>query len=211
MKQKRSKHAQNRIAYIVYGNPKATRQLIDQHGYQAPKQEHELVGATKQLVLKKGRSVVKELLQIHPDRDAILSLEQSKEDSYCGACSSYGYVPETQQCKGCGYASYTGENQFVDQLIDMSILELERLYQNTVSKANKDPKNTDLSEEVRLLWNELRKRKKEDTKTTEPEKHTYDLSEGLLIKPKEAMIILGLTLLAGGLIGSAFSNQRSIA
>lgn len=211
MKQKRSKHAQNRIAYIVYSNPKATRALIDQHGYQPPKQIHDLVGATKQLIRKKGHTVIKELLEAHPDRKALLSLEKTKEDRFCGACNSHAYAPETQRCKGCGFSSYTGEEKFIDQLIDMSILEIERLYQNTVTKSNKDPQNTNLSEEVRLLWNELRKRKKDEEDNPKNDQLFHHLSDGITVKPKEAMIILGLTLVAGGLIGSAFNYQRSVA
>jgi len=212
---KRSRHAQNKIDYIVYNNPHATQDLIDKHGYHPPKNAHDLVAVTKQLVRKKGRSVVKELIQLHPDRQAILSLEKTKEDSFCGACSNYSFNPANNTCNSCGHSSYTGDSTFVDQLLKMSVLEIERLYQNTVLKSNKDPQNTDLAEEVRLIWNELRLRKKEDSPSTPNQAKTtlaaHDITQGIVVKPKEALIILGLTLVAGGLIGSAYNFQKSIA
>ncbi len=208
----RSKHAQNRIAYIVYSNPAAVRKLIDEHGFEPPRHIHDLVEGTKQLVRRKGRKVVKELIKLHPDRKAILRVEKIKEDSYCSACSNYSYDPVDNFCGTCGHSAYTGQenrSDFLDQLIAMGLKELEELYGNVVKKSNKDPNDKNLAEEVRLVWNELRLRKKEPitSKSTidEPEP---EIRDGILIKPKEAMLFLGLTLVAGGLIGSAWSFKK---
>ncbi|MDN5201230.1 hypothetical protein QQ008_07650 [Fulvivirgaceae bacterium BMA10] len=214
---KRSRHAQNRIAYIIYSNPGKVRKLIDQHGYEPPKNVHDLVKATKQLVRRKGRRFVKELIKLHPDRKAILSVEKIREDSYCSACSSYSYDPEDNYCGSCGHSSYTGQDnkpEFLKQLVGMGLNELEELYENVVRKSNKDPKNPALSEEVRLVWNELRLRKKEGIE--KPDKSlqqpiTDTCSDGILVKPKEALIVLGLTLVAGGLIGSAWGFKQNAA
>ena len=214
---KKSRFAQNRIAYIVYSNPGKVRKLIDRNGYEPPKNPHDLVKAAKQLVRRKGRRFVKELIKLHPDRKAILRVEKIKEDSYCSACSSYSYDPEDNYCGTCGHSSYTGEDDkpdFLKQLVGMGLKELEELYENVVRKSNKDPQNLPLSEEVRLVWNELRNRKKEGIE--EPDKslkeRITDISpDGILIKPKEALVVLGLTLVAGGLIGSAWKFKQSAA
>lgn len=213
MKQRinRPRHAQNPIAYIVYNNPKDTQRLIDTHGYQAPDNAHDLVSATKELVRKEGKSIIKSLMAIHPDRKAILSLEKGKEDQYCGACNSYSYDPEQKACKSCGHASYTGTptQPLLQELVELNVEALEKRYQEAVQQANEAPQNTSLSEQVRLIWNELRLRKKETLPGQESSQ--VQAHPGMWVHPKEALLILGLTLVAGTLIGCSFSSSKSAA
>lgn len=207
---RKSKHAQNRIAYIVYNDPRAIRRLIDDQGFDPPENDHDLVKATKQLVRRRGRKVVKELLKVHPDRKAILRLEKIKEDSFCGACNNYSYDAEDNHCGACGHSNYAGaadKGNFLQQLLEMGMQELETLYDNTVKKSNKAPSDNNLAEEVRLIWNELRLRKKQGllpSKTVEITDASEPKNSGLSISPKQGLLLLSLTLTSGILIGTAW-------
>ena len=214
---KRSRLAQNRIDYIVYSNPKGVSNLIEKYDYEAPEHVRDLVKFTKRLVRRKGRKFTKELLKLHPDRKAILQVEKIKEDSYCSACSNYSYDAEANYCGACGHSAYTGSKDqpdFLRQLVGMGIKELEELYENVVQKSNRSPQNQPLAEEVRLVWNELRLRKKEGISPSikQPEEKVSEITrDGIHVQPNEALLILGLTLLAGGLIGSAWNVTNKTA
>ncbi|MDW3191923.1 MAG: hypothetical protein R8G66_06150 [Cytophagales bacterium] len=213
---KRSRRAQNRIAYIVYGHPDGVRNLIEKYDFEVPDNIQHLLSATKQLVRRKGRRFVKELIKLHPDRKAILQVEKIREDSYCSACSNYSFDAESNYCGTCGHSAYTGSNDrpvFLKQLVGLSVKELEELYENVVHKSNKNPQNQPLAEEVRLVWNELRLRKKESIPSTDQVSKpntTESSKEGIVVQPTEALLILGLTLVAGGLIGSAWKFNKSV-
>ena len=201
---KRLRFAQNRIDYIVYGNPKGVADLVYDYGYEPPESPHDLVKATKILIRKKGRKVVKDLIKIHPDRKAFLKIKRrGKEDHFCGACNSYSYNPEDNFCGVCGHSNYNGEDDrqsFLNQLTDMGLDELEGYYENLVGKANETPDNANLAEEVQLVWNELRQRKAEQKKETQEDK-PVQLSDTR--NAKEGLIILGLAFIAGVLVGSS--------
>lgn len=208
---KRTRYAQNRIAYIVYSNPRHVRKLVRTHRQTAPGNVHDLVRVTKRLVRKKGRPFIQALVQLHPDRKAILEAEKSHEDTYCGACNNYTYDPGAQRCRQCGH-SPRSLPQPLQQLAEMGLQALEERYEKAAARANNDPQNTALSEEVRLIWNELRLRKKEGQPPPEATPTESPLSpplpEGIQVHPREALLILGLTLVAGGLIGSAWKFNQ---
>ncbi len=205
-KNRRSKFAQNRIDYIVYANPKEVSKLVYDYGYEPPKSPHDLVKAAKILVKKNGRKAIKDLIKIHPDRKAILRVQRGKEDNFCGACASYSYQPEDNFCGVCGHSHYDGNgNQkgFLDQLVNLSAQELEEYYEGVVRKSNDNPEDSNLAEEVQMVWNELRQRKNEDSNSPEKvekenKKHST-CSNGL--------VILGLVFAAGVLIGSSLKTQ----
>ena len=212
MKQKnninRSRFAQNRIDYIVYGNPKEAKELVHRYGYESPKDIHELVAAIKELVRRKGRKVIKDLIGIHPDKKAIAKIGRKREDNYCGACNSNAYNSEDNFCGACGHSNYTGDTDlgdFIDQLVKMNTSELENYYQDIMSKSNADPEDMNLADEVQIVWNELRKRKTTDNQEEEKKE------ERSLIPPafvnQQGMVVLGLTLLAGVLVGASIKSK----
>lgn len=206
-KHKRSKFAQNRIDYIVYGNPNGVADLVYDYGYEPPENPHDLVKATKILVKRNGRKLIKELIKIHPDRKAILKLQRGKEDNFCGACSSYSYNPEDNYCAVCGHSHYDGEGNkksFLSQLVDMGATELEEYYENIVRKSNENPEDTTLADEVEMVWNELRQRKAEE-KTEDASEEETKVEH--LRSAKEGLIILGLVFVAGVLVGSTLKEQ----
>jgi len=204
---KRSRFAQNKIAYIVYGNQKEARKLVYDYGYEAPKDIHGLVDTVKLLVKKKGRKVIKDLILIHPDKRAILKLAQPSEDNFCGGCGNHSYLPEDNYCGGCGHVNFTGTTdigQFLDQLIEMNTTELEKYYQDIFKKANQNPQDSKLADEVQLVWNELRQRmniaEKEEEK---PEENSFCKHIA-----KSELAIAGVILVTGILIGSAFKSSN---
>jgi hypothetical protein len=83
--------AQNRINYIVLQKPTEAAKILEKYGYEAPKKKEELPRAMKLLVKKKGEAIIKDLINIHPERDLILQVtgHRSDESNYCGCNSSY--------------------------------------------------------------------------------------------------------------------------
>lgn len=204
---KRSRFAQNKIAYIVYSNQKEARKLVHDYGYEAPKDIHSLVETVKLLVKKKGRKVIKDLLFIHPDKRAILKLVKSKEDNFCGGCGNHSYLPEDNYCGGCGHVNYTGNtaiSKILDQLTAMGNSELEQHYQEILQKANANPKDTQLADEVQLVWNELRQR----MNYAEKEEETPKKDSFCQHITKSEITIAGVLLVTGILIGSAFKSSN---
>lgn len=202
-KGKRSRFAQNRIDYIVYGNLDGARGMLFDQGYEPPKNPHKLVGAVKELIQKRGEKAVKDLIRLHPDKAAIQALDRVKEDSYCGACGSYSYNSYDNFCGVCGHSHYDGqgEGSFYAELTKMTRPELEEYYQRVLSKSNANPDDENLAKEVEMVWDELRLRKEEDTDTTPKEKDKPVI--GGIWQMKEGLMILGLVFVAGVLVGSS--------
>jgi hypothetical protein len=178
----------NRIDYIVNHNPKQVGRLLYEEGYEIPKSKAELCWATKLLVKKKGRDFIKKLLLLHPDRKAILQTQERSDK--CG-------------CMACGHKTLSeikDKLEFEDQLNFMGTLDLERYYRNLDKQVKESPEDKNLEKEVDLVWNELRKRKKQNQVTEGEEKPRFKLATELLIA-------MGLTLLAGVLIGTSLQSK----
>ena len=202
---------QNRIDYIVYHNADAVSKLLEQYGFEAPGNAKHLVEAIKELTRKKGRKVIKELLQLHPDKEVILKLNLPKEDGFCGACSNDSYNNENNYCTSCGHSNYSGsgnEDSFLSQFESYKDKELERYYQTIVKKSNANPQDKNLAQEVQMVWNEIRTRKltlkKEDESKPEVSK-SFSIT-------KDEMILFGVVFIAGALVGHGlkfnFSNVK---
>lgn len=207
----RSRYAQNRIAYIVYGNPDGARKLLFDQGYHPPKNIHDLVHAAKELVKTKGKTIVPLLLNVHPEKELILKLNQpqnnQREDSFCGSCGSSSFNPESNFCGACGNSNFGGDSNldvgdYIDQMVDMTTSQLEKHYQEVLAASNKKPEDLSLMEEVQLVWNELRQRK---LNAEIPKKEVTKDKDRFAVS-KDGVVILGLTLAAGVLIGSSIKN-----
>jgi len=190
------KKAQNRIDYIVYGNPKGVRSLIYQEGYEVPKNLSELSQATKLLVQKRGKNFIQKLVQIHPDKKIILQLSKGKKD--CG-------------CRACGYLSYTGssdKNDFLDRLETMNLNELEKYYRNLNRESRAKPNDRNLEEEVRLVWEEIRQRKRSEIfESSNNHLASKEAKSGRFKLANDTLIALALTLAAGVLIGTSLHTK----
>jgi hypothetical protein len=141
---------QNRIAYIVLQRPDESARIVEKYGYEAPKKVCELVKAMKLLVKKKGEPVIKELLNIHPEKKLILEVSghKSNEDSYCGCHSAYS--DETKA--------------LLDKLSELSVDDLTKLYDDVKKEAKEKPEDKDLMAQVETVWDELKRRKKQTEK-----------------------------------------------
>lgn len=141
---------QNRIAYIVLQKPVESAGIVEKYGYEAPKKVCELVKAMKLLVKKKGEPVIKELINIHPEKKLILEVSghKSNEDSYCGCHSAYS--DETKA--------------LLDKLSELSVDDLTKLYDDIKKEAKEKPEDKDIMAQVETVWDELKRRKKQTEK-----------------------------------------------
>lgn len=199
--------AQNSIDYIVYSNPKSVRKLLYDCGYEAPRNEHTLVKATKELIQKKGSEIITELLQLHPDKKAILSLNAKKpQQKTCNSCDHHNYNSKDNFCGACGHSNYKGsgdEDSFLDQFSDASDKEVQKYYDRIRKRSNTNPEDQKLASEVQLVWNELRQRKLLQKEAVKEEK-TPSTTFSFL---KDELVLLGVVFIAGYLVGSARGGQ----
>jgi len=199
---------QNRIDYIVYHNATDVSQLLERYGFEAPENPTHLAEAIKELARKKGRKVIKELILLHPDKEAILKMNEPKEDSFCGACSNDSYNTDGNFCKACGHSNYAGsgdENSFLSQFENYKDKELERYYQTIVKKSNANPKDKNLAQEVQMVWNEIRTRKlalKKEEETKPEGSKSFSIT-------KDEMILFGVVFIAGVLVGHGLKFNYS--
>lgn len=205
--------AQNSIAYIVYSNPAPVRSLLYDCGYEPPKNIHHLVEATKELVQKNGTAIISKLMEVHPDKKAILSLQKKEapKKGNCNSCSEDNYLEEDNFCGSCGHSNYMGsgdEDSFLDQFSDTSDKELEKYYHRIVKKSNASPKDAKLAGEVQMVWNELRQRRLLQTDTPSKEDTPITIVE----KPKsnsfnkEELLFIGLSFLGGFMLCSVLKK-----
>lgn len=167
------KGPQNRIDYIVLQRPLEASKIVEKYGYEAPRKADELVKAIKMLVKKKGELVVKDLINIHPEKKIILEMSGHKSD-------------ESNFC-GC-HSSYTGEvKELLDHLSDLSVNDLTQLYEDTKKKSKETPEDKTLMAQVETVWDELKRRKKQTEKL---DKQNQENKHSLWLK-------LGLCFLAG--------------
>lgn len=152
----------NRIEYIVFGNPKGARKLMDKYGYVPPENKEDLARAIKLLVKEKGSRFIKELLLIHPEREVILNAGKDTEDNYCG-CQNSSF---TGSC-GCRQSSFTGEaieinrDWLLDRFSFMSTENLEKALNEAKQQLLKNPDSKDLKTTIESLEKEIAKRKGE--------------------------------------------------
>ncbi len=167
------KGPQNRIDYIVLQRPLEASKIVEKYGYEAPRKVDELVKVIKMLVKKKGELVVKDLINIHPEKKIILEMSGHKSD-------------ESNFC-GC-HSSYTGEvKELLDHLSDLSVTDLTQLYEDTKKKSKETPEDKTLMAQVETVWDELKRRKKQTDKL---DKQNQENKNSLWLK-------LGLVFLAG--------------
>jgi len=183
-----SRYAQNRIEYIIYGNPKAARNLLYEYGYEIPENIKDVAKSFKLLIQKKGRKIIKDLILIHPEKDIILKVTgKSNYSSFCGACSAFA----------------GDEQNLKEQIKDMSTNDLKALYERLKKSASEDSNDKSIIDKVELAWDEITNRKEEDEKTKPDDK--VDRFNKLLDKAAPCGIALLIGIVIGGL---AFSKTN---
>ena len=193
--------AQNRIDYIVFHNTDAANNLLFDYGFEKIERQQHLSQAVKELVKNKGRKVIKDLLAIHPDKDAILQVN-TLADAKCPACSNNAFAKAENYCKSCGHSNYAGsgdEDSFLSQFSSYDDKGLENYYKGIVERSNDAPEDKNLAQEVQMVWNELRKRKESKP---EPKTATQEDQKGIHIS-KDEMLLFGVVFIAGVLVGAS--------
>lgn len=197
--------AQNRIDYIVYHNPEKVSDLLDGYGFEVPDNPTHLAEAMRELVRRRGRKIIKELIEIHPDKQAILKLNTDTTKSVCESCQNDSYNNEENLCNSCGYSKYRGlgdQYSFINQFENYKLPELQNYYNRILKESNKNPNDKSLAQEVQLVWNELRTRKAIAKKQAE----YTPTNERLRFAPtKEDLIIAGIIFFTGIVIGNGLT------
>lgn len=162
----RNQHMQNRIDYIVLGNPIKARKLLVEKGFIRPNTKTKIIPAVKNYVKLYGSEAIKELIALHPDRALILSLNKdvrlcnsckhklkdSEESNYCGACSA-----------SSNYLNYSPKNAPAKDLSGLSVESLQSLYHNAIEESKKNPNDIEFSDHVQKIWHQLKTKIKEES------------------------------------------------
>lgn len=170
--------AQNRIDYIVLQKPSEAAKIVEKYGYEAPPKVNELVKSMKMLVKRKGEPVIKDLINIHPEKKLILEVSghKSDESNYCGC-----------------HSAYSGETKdLLDKLSELSVEDLTKLYDDTKKQSKDNPEDKTLMAQVETVWDELKRRKKQTEKIEKKQEN------GLWLKVAVGVIV-------GIVIGKALS------
>jgi hypothetical protein len=64
--------------YIAYTNPDAALELCGKYGYYQIQNEEELANCLKDIVARKGENGLKDIMELHPDKDVVLELFEKK-------------------------------------------------------------------------------------------------------------------------------------
>lgn len=151
--------AQNRIDYIVLQKPSEAAKIVEKYGYEAPPKVNELVKSVKMLVKRKGEPVIKDLINIHPEKKLILEVSghKSDESNYCGC-----------------HSSYSGETkELLDKLSELSVEDLTKLYDDTKKQSKEKPDDKELMAQVETVWDELKRRKNKQKKLKRSRRTAY--------------------------------------
>ncbi len=201
-----SKLAQNRIDYIVYHNVENVSNLLDEYGFVVPENPKHLAQAIRELVRKRGRKVIKQLIELHPDKETILKLNSVVPiKSVCESCQNDSYNDTQNTCDSCGYSKSSGstnEYNFLNQFENYKLDELQAYYDRILKESNKNPNDKKLAQEVQLVWNEIRTRKAIAKKQVE-----YAPTSGKFrfTPTKEDLIIVGVVFITGIIIGNGLN------
>jgi len=71
----------NVYQYIAYSNPDAANELCNKHGYYQIQSYEELADCLQSIVARKGESALKEIMELHPDKEVVLELFEKKVEA----------------------------------------------------------------------------------------------------------------------------------
>lgn len=153
----------NRINYIVQENPNGVAETLLAEGINPSTELEVLTKQTKQWVQKAGKSAIIKLLQVHPEKAAILSANASEvkscdckssfDGSGCGCKSSF----DGSAC-ACSQKSSYSEDQLTE-LKEMNDKELQLHYQELKRLLKQFPDDEELQNEVETVWQFIRAKK----------------------------------------------------
>ena len=65
---------------IAYSNSDSALKICNKYGYYQIQSEEELANCLQNIVAVKGESALKEIMEIHPDKDVIIELFETKQE-----------------------------------------------------------------------------------------------------------------------------------
>lgn len=174
----------NRINYIVLENPYGVAALLKEEGKSVPSDLKGLLAATKKWVRIDGKDAILKLLQVHPEKEAILKANQKNVYDHFDGCSCKCSF-SGEECKGkdsfdgsdcyCGTCSSFSEEPIAiegsEDLEHLSLVELFAQYEELKKHLRRYPKDVDIRQRLKktrsYLKQKLRKKEKEQEKVKE--------------------------------------------
>lgn len=222
----KKKNKINRIEYIVRENPYAVAELLQKEGYSIPKDISTLIHLTKGWISKNGKTAIIQLLQVHPEREAILSANGHKEFDNFGGCSCKSSFSAGCGCKssfdgscgckssfdgscGCGCKdSFTVDKNQRDEIIaklkESTPSEILADYEELKQLTKKYPEDQDIKFELEVTWDYMRrsfrKAQKKKVKTEKSENTSVQKKSKAILSLDVKDLAVGSFVLAVALI-----------
>jgi len=216
----------NRITYITSENPKAVARLLDKAGFQVPDNLPDLVEAAKEWVRLEGQKAVIQLLQVHPERQAILAANAHLEESNFSGCGCQSNFSSGESCgcgcggnsnfAGCGcqssFSADPGTQQLLDELGQLTRTELTNRLNKLKRLVRQEPENAALREEMELTWDQLRPDEQEkelSTQSQEKAKPAEDKQKASLFQITKKDVVIGGFILGLALLLTRLNKQST--
>ncbi len=159
----------NRINYIVEENPKGVSSVLLADGINPSSNIDVLIKQTKGWIQKRGQAAIIKLLQVHPEKNAILSANQSKFENFGGCPCKSSFDGSSCKCSSfdgsacsCSKSSYSEE---LGELEKMDKKELKKHYNELKRLLKRFPEDKELREEVETVWQHLKSKKQRKNST----------------------------------------------
>jgi len=161
----------NRINYIVQENPKGVSETLLAEGMKPSTDLNLLTQQTKQWIQKEGKTAIVKLLKVHPEKDAILSANQTAFDNFsgCGCKSSFDGSScgckssfDGSACPCSAKSSYSAEDK--RELGRMDEKELQLHYKELKRLLKQFPEDEELRQEIELVWDYIGSKPKSESK-----------------------------------------------
>lgn len=163
----------NRIDYIVSENPIGVAEILLVEGIEPAIEMESLIDQTKLWIQENGKDAIVKLLQVHPEKDAILTANAEIFDSFSGCGCKSSFDGSACGCKSsfdgsaCGCKSsfdgaknnpiqYSEEREnIIAELERKDQAELELHYKQLKRLLKKFPDDEELRSEIELTWDYL--------------------------------------------------------
>lgn len=167
----------NRIAYIVQENPNGVATTLLAEGIQPSGDVTKLIAQTKLWIQKGGKKAIVKLLQVHPEKNAIIAANSPEFQNYSGCgCGGKSSFDGSCSCKSSfdgTPCSCSSKSSFSEDSTKQNILkklaafgekELLLHYKDLKRLLEKFPDDNELRTEVEVTWEYLKSNKELDEK-----------------------------------------------
>lgn len=210
---KNSNNRINRINYIVSENPSGVADLLHDAGFNVPNNVPDLILATKEWIGLEGREAIIKLLQVHPEREAILSANGNSEYDNYGGCGCQSSFSDGGKGCGCGcQSSYVPDPDTADLLDFLRESSQDQIldhYAILKKMVQKNPEDTELSRHLEITWDHIRPSSKPDGTSTNSTEESITRTgktnrKDILFPVTKKDVILGTFLVGAAVLISQF-------